>query len=256
MINIYAELAAAPWEFGYSTYRFLGPERIATVTQTGTRYELDIWNVNTGQQHRLDLTCTAIKPYLAIYGSRLAAIAADLGRGPRVLLVDPDSARTQELTEVPPLAPTLKPQHAETLQIPARHGTTYAIYYKPGHESAAPPPMLVRAHPGPTSNIQLRFDPWITFFTNNGFAVLDVDYHGSTGYGRAYRNALRTQWGVLDVADCIDAAQYVVDQGLAHAERLAICGSSAGGYTALRAIATTDTFTAAAIRYAVIDPAT
>ena len=105
-------------------------------------------------------------------------------------------------------------------------------------------------------NTNLRLDPWISFFTSHGYAVLDVDYRGSTGYGRTYRNALRGHWGERDVTDCVDAVHHLAAGGRIDPARVAICGSSAGGYTALRAIATTNTFAAAAVRHALIDPAT
>ncbi|MGH8241000.1 MAG: alpha/beta hydrolase family protein [Steroidobacteraceae bacterium] len=116
--------------------------------------------------------------------------------------------------------------------------------------------MLVRPHPGPTANTQLRADPSVDFFTSHGFAVMDVDYRGSTGYGRPFRNSLRGNWGVLDVSDCVDAVEHLVASARIDPRRVAICGSSAGGYTALRAVATTRSFSAAAVRHAIIDPAT
>jgi dipeptidyl aminopeptidase/acylaminoacyl peptidase len=114
--------------------------------------------------------------------------------------------------------------------------------------------VIVRAHSGPTANAPLRLDPWIQFFVGHGFAVLDVDYRGSTGYGRAYRNALRSQWGVLDVSDCVDAVQAVRQDASIDPNRVFISGASAGGYTALRAATSTTQFRAATIRSAIVDP--
>lgn len=113
--------------------------------------------------------------------------------------------------------------------------------------------MIVRAHPGPTANTQLRLDPWVVFFTSRGFAVLDVDYRGNTGYSRAYRAALRGHWGVRDVADCLDVIHHLAQAGRIDPRRVAITGSSAGSYTALRAAAS-DAFAAVAVRHAVVDP--
>lgn len=114
--------------------------------------------------------------------------------------------------------------------------------------------VIVRAHSGPTANAPLRLDPWIQFFIGHGFAVLDVDYRGSTGYGRAYRNALRSQWGILDVSDCVDAVQAVRQDASIDPNLVFISGASAGGYTALRAATSTTQFRAATIRSAIVDP--
>jgi dipeptidyl aminopeptidase/acylaminoacyl peptidase len=116
-------------------------------------------------------------------------------------------------------------------------------------------PVVVRAHPGPTSSAPVRLDPWVQFFVGHGFAVLDVNYRGSTGYGRAYRNALRGQWGVLDVSDCVNAVEALGRDGSVDLSRAVISGASAGGYTALRAATTTTKFRAATVRSAIVDPA-
>jgi alpha-beta hydrolase superfamily lysophospholipase len=100
----------------------------------------------------------------------------------------------------------------------------------------------------------LRLDSWVEFFVGHGFAVVDVDYRGSTGYGRAYRNALRGHWGVLDVTDCIDAVNVVGQNESLDLTRVVISGASAGGYTALRAATTTNYFRAATARSAIVDP--
>jgi dipeptidyl aminopeptidase/acylaminoacyl peptidase len=101
----------------------------------------------------------------------------------------------------------------------------------------------------------LRLDSWVEFFVGHGFAVVDVDYRGSTGYGRAYRTALRGHWGVLDVSDCVDALHALGRDGSVDLSRVVISGASAGGYTALRAATTTTTFRAATVRSAIVDPA-
>ena len=97
-----------------------------------------------------------------------------------------------------------------------------------------PPPLLIRPHPGPTSQTGRRLDPDIQFFTSHGFAVADVDYRGSTGYGRAYREALSHHWGVADAEDCIVVARWLVDNQRADFSRTVISGPSVGGFTALR----------------------
>ena len=138
------------------------------------------------------------------------------------------------------------------------HGTLYrptaALRPSPGrHGTAAPPPLLVWCHSGPTSAWQAGLDLSVQYFTSRGFAVAGVDYAGSTGYGREYRCALWGQWGVADSEDCLDAARHLVAQGEADAARLAVRGSSAGGMTALNALAAGEGFTACVSWYGVTD---
>jgi len=115
------------------------------------------------------------------------------------------------------------------------------------------PPLVVRCHGGPTGSAEAGFDVVVQFLTTRGFAVADVDYGGSTGYGRAYRERLHRRWGVVDVDDCTDAAVHLAGKGLVDGRRMAIRGSSAGGLTALMALARSDCFAAAVSWYGVTD---
>jgi dipeptidyl aminopeptidase/acylaminoacyl peptidase len=115
------------------------------------------------------------------------------------------------------------------------------------------PPLLVMTHGGPTSATRAVFSLAVQFWTTRGFAVLDVNYGGSTGYGRAYRERLDGRWGIVDVADCASGAEHLADAGLADRARLGIRGGSAGGFTTLAALTFTDTFTAGASRYGIGD---
>ena len=143
------------------------------------------------------------------------------------------------------------------VEFPCPLGTAHAYYYAPANKdcssSEAAPPLLVKAHGGPTACTGPNYNPGIQFFTSRGFAVLDVDYGGSTGYGREYRRRLRGSWGVVDIDDVCAGATYLVDQGLADAKRLAIDGGSAGGFTTLGALAFKDVFTAGCSLYGVAD---
>ena len=109
------------------------------------------------------------------------------------------------------------------------------------------------SHGGPTAATSPAFSLRTQYWTSRGFAVLDVNYGGSTGYGREYRNRLDGRWGIVDVEDCVNGARYLVEQGLVDGERLAITGGSAGGYTTLAALAFHDTFKAGASHYGVAD---
>jgi dipeptidyl aminopeptidase/acylaminoacyl peptidase len=134
----------------------------------------------------------------------------------------------------------------------------HAFYYPPHNpEFEAPsderPPLVVISHGGPTAASVDALDARVQFWTSRGFAVLDVNYGGSTGFGRAYRDRLKGQWGIVDVADCVNGAKHLVQQGKADPARLAIRGGSAGGYTTLAALTFYDTFRAGASHYGVSD---
>jgi len=144
------------------------------------------------------------------------------------------------------------------LEYPSYERTSYAFYYPPANPNyqglaGENPPLLVHAHGGPTANAVPNFSLEVLYWTSRGFAVLDVNYGGSTGFGRAYRNVLKHQWGVVDVQDCVAGALYCVQQGLADREKLAIAGGSAGGFTVLSALAFYDVFKVGANHFGVTD---
>jgi dipeptidyl aminopeptidase/acylaminoacyl peptidase len=145
----------------------------------------------------------------------------------------------------------------QPIQFPSRDGqTAHALYYPPTNPevtgpAAGRPPLLVQAHPGPTADAKGRLNLRIQFFTSRGFAVVDVNYAGSTGYGRGYRERLTGQWGV---ADCLDAARSLMIQaGEVDGRRLMISGESAGGFTALCALASEKLFALGASRFGIAD---
>ena len=145
------------------------------------------------------------------------------------------------------------------IQFPARDGqTAHALYYPPTNPEvtgppAARPPLVVQAHPGPTADAKARLDLRVQFFTSRGFAVVEVNYAGSTGYGRSYRERLTGQWGVADVADCLDAARSLVEVGEVDRRRVVISGESAGGFTALCALALEEHFAGGASWFGIAD---
>src|SRR5439155_12570960 len=136
--------------------------------------------------------------------------------------------------------------------------TAHAFFYRPTHRDAAGPggerpPLLVISHGGPTSATDASFKWSTQYWTSRGFAVVDVNYRGSTGYGRAYRQALNDRWGVVDVDDCIAAACFLIERGDVDPDRVAIRGASAGGYTTLAALTFRDFFKAGASHYGIGD---
>src|SRR5206468_1330603 len=130
----------------------------------------------------------------------------------------------------------------EAIAFPTTHGeTSYAFYYPPKNPRAKGPvgelpPLVVKCHGGPTAHVQNGLSLETQYWTSRGFAVVDVNYGGSSGYGRAYRDRLNQNWGVVDVADCVNAARWLADQGEVDGRRMAIRGGSAGGYCTLCAL--------------------
>lgn len=145
------------------------------------------------------------------------------------------------------------------LSFPTADGSkAYALFYKPASstshlEEGEKPPLVVMAHGGPTGRANSGFAFKVQWWTSRGFAVLDVNYRGSTGFGRKYREALNEQWGVADVEDCLTGVQSLIEQGLVDPARCVIRGSSAGGLTVLSALAQSDLFAAGASLYGVTD---
>ncbi len=148
---------------------------------------------------------------------------------------------------------------AESIAYPGSHGEeVYAYFYRPHNPHFIPdaterPPLLVQAHGGPTSSTSAAFRANVQFYTSRGWAVLDVNYSGSTGYGRAYRDRLLHEWGNRDVEDLAAGVRYLIAQDLIDPQRVAIAGGSAGGYTVLRALTVTNVFKVGASRYGIAD---
>jgi dipeptidyl aminopeptidase/acylaminoacyl peptidase len=138
--------------------------------------------------------------------------------------------------------------------------TAHALFYRPANQDfqgppEEKPPLVVMSHGGPTAATSSVLNLTVQYFTSRGVAVVDVNYGGSTGYGRAYRQRLRDQWGIVDVDDCVNAALWLADQGEVDSRRLAIRGGSAGGYTTLAALTFRDVFAVGASHYGVADAA-
>jgi dipeptidyl aminopeptidase/acylaminoacyl peptidase len=242
-----AECATAPWESGYANYTFLPDGRIAMTVQRGPVHELVV--VSSGGVVSLPVLYTSIKPFLAALGDRIAVIGASPTRRQEIALVSTDGSGGVEVIR-------RGPDHQfGDVSVPelTKVGQVTALFYPPSGDTQ-PAPVIVRPHAGPTYHSDLRLDGEVQFFTSRGFAVADVDYRGSTGYGRAFRKALDGQWGRLDVADCEAVAQHLIDTGRALPGAVFISGASAGGYTALRAVSEDGPFALAVARSAIVDP--
>jgi dipeptidyl aminopeptidase/acylaminoacyl peptidase len=254
-----AEFAGPAWAFGMRWYGFLDPGTILASFSEGGRWHLGIIDVGSGSLDRLAVPYTEFSG-LAVEDGR-AILRAGRPDGPAaIVLLDPASGSLTELSTTGDLP--VDPSHLarpEAVAFPGEGGAiTHAFYYPPSNpDFRAPPgelpPLIVKSHGGPTGSTSSELRLATQFWTSRGFAVCDVNYGGSTGYGRAYRERLNGRWGEVDVLDCVAAARFLVAQRKADERRLAITGGSAGGYTTLCALTFHDAFRAGASHYGVSD---
>ena len=256
---IEAEFAYPHWVFGLSNYGFAGESQIiCSYTKDGRWYLGSIDTVN--REFQEIITADTNISSLQVRESKIvfiggsfkevtAVISLDLATGTREVLKSSSNLTiSSDYFSIP-----------EMLAFPTSQGlTAYAWYYPPKNpDYTAPngelPPLLVKSHGGPTAAATSSLSLRVQYWTSRGFGYLDVNYGGSTGYGRQYRQRLLGNWGIVDVEDCINGAKYLVNQGLVDGERLAISGGSAGGYTTLAALTFHDTFKAGASYYGVSD---
>jgi dipeptidyl aminopeptidase/acylaminoacyl peptidase len=253
------EFGRPQWLFDMSTYDFVSTERIiCTFTSKGI-WHLASLNCTTGQ---LDVIET---PYTEVWNLRASPKQAVFCAGsptesPAIVSLDLDSNRLKIIKQSSDIE--IESGYLsipEIIEFPTEGGkTAYGFFYAPKNSAyEAPrgetPPLLVKSHGGPTgaTSTSLAWD--IQYWTSRGFAVLDVNYGGSSGYGRDYRERLDGQWGIVDVDDCVNGARYLAEQGRVDVKRLAIRGSSAGGFTTLCALTFRDIFKAGASYYGISD---
>ncbi|MET9883080.1 prolyl oligopeptidase family serine peptidase [Streptomyces sp. NPDC006430] len=203
---------------------------------------------------------TAWQPTLAAYGTRVYGVAASPRSAYEVVELDTEDghARVVGAAGVDPVDPAFYPEPQSRTFLGQDGREIHAHVYPPHHPAMrAPadelPPYVVWAHGGPTDHVPPVLDLHIAYFTSRGIGVAEVNYGGSSGYGRAYRERLREQWGVVDVEDCAAVARALAAEGTADPDRLAIRGASAGGWTAAASLAATDLYACAAIIYPVLD---
>ncbi|WP_166026833.1 LpqB family beta-propeller domain-containing protein [Streptomyces chilikensis] len=197
---------------------------------------------------------------LAVHGDRVAAVGGAPRRSFEVVELDTrlGSARVIGSAHRDDVDPAYLPEPRERVFTAADGREVHAHVYPPRHpEVTGPegerPPYVIRAHGGPTSRVPMVLDLEIAYFTSRGIGVVEVEYGGSTGYGREYRNRLREQWGVVDVEDCAAVALALAEEGTADRNRLAVRGGSAGGWTAAASLAFTDVYACGTVIYPVLD---
>jgi dipeptidyl aminopeptidase/acylaminoacyl peptidase len=256
-----ADFAHPQWLFGGATYAFLESGAIVCVRCAGGEERLFLLPPEGWEPGDLELPYTSFGfPALSARGESVAFAAASPESETAILLHDvargeSEVVRTSSEDPVDP-AYVSRPQPVE---FPSGDGeTAYGFYYPPANpEFEAPPgeapPLIVESHGGPTSHATPALSREFLYWTSRGIGVVDVNYRGSSGYGRAYRNELRGEWGVVDTEDCVNAARHLAERGEADGERLAIRGGSAGGYATLCALTFHEGFAAGASYYGVAD---
>ncbi len=254
-----AEFGGPHWVFGNSMYGFRsGNEIVCTYIENGVS-KLARLDTASGALTAIDTPYQEIRE-LRISGDTLVLLAGAPTIAAEVVRIDLSNGAREVLArsieQLPKVGYLSVP---ETVSYPSANGrTSHAFYYPPTNADYAPmpgelPPLMVIGHGGPTGMASSTLKLATQFWTSRGIAVLDVNYGGSTGFGRAYRDLLKEQWGVVDVEDCVAGAQYLADRGLVDRERLVIRGGSAGGLTTLCALAFHDVFKAGASYYGVSD---
>jgi dipeptidyl aminopeptidase/acylaminoacyl peptidase len=254
-----AELGLPQWVFGMSTRAWLADGTLACAYVRDGLWHLGRLDLRAGALTEVPTPFTVFGD-LAADGTRVLAVAAGPAEPPAVVRLDPASGEVERLRQEAPVDLGREwISRPEPLRFPGAGGQqAHGFYYAPRnpHHRAPPderPPLIVRCHGGPTAAATPALDPTVQFWTTRGFAFADVNYAGSTGYGRAYRERLAGGWGVADVQDCVAAAEFLAARGQADPARTAVRGSSAGGFTALCALASHRTFRAGAVYYGVSD---
>jgi dipeptidyl aminopeptidase/acylaminoacyl peptidase len=262
LLPMEAEFGKPQWTFSQSTYDFIDANRIAATFTEDGRWKLGILGIEPRVFERVDIgleptdgVVATTRDLFFIGGSPthpmcVARYEIDQPtRSDRAIVI---RAATADRLSDEWISP------AEAVTFLSDNRPVHAFYYAPRNpDFVAPdgerPSLMVLSHGGPTAASGDVLDARIQFWTSRGFAVLDVNYSGSTGFGRAYRDRLKGQWGVVDVADCVNGASSLVEQGRADPARLIIRGGSAGGYTTLAALTFHDRFSAGASHYGISD---
>ncbi|MFY9618476.1 MAG: S9 family peptidase [Pyrinomonadaceae bacterium] len=254
-----AEFGAPQWIFGLSTYAFESADRIVCAFCEHGIWKLGLLDTGTGKLEQIETPFTEISFVCAAPG-RFVFRAGSPTDPFSILEMDLATRQIKVLQRANKIE--IDPGYiavAEPVEFPTENGqTAHAFYYAPTNKDfAAPdgerPPLLVKSHGGPTSAAVAVLALGIQYWTSRGIAVLDVNYGGSTGYGSAYRRRLNGTWGIVDVDDCVNGAQFLVQAARVDGNRLTIDGGSAGGYTTLCALTFRGVFKAGASYYGVSD---
>ncbi len=254
-----AEFGGPQWSFGASMYGFRSSDEIVCTYIEDGISRLGRLSTRGCELTPIDTPYQEIRE-LRVSPERVAVLAGSPTIALELALIDPDTQeRTVLVKSIADLPNEAYLSVPDSIRFPSMQGrTAYAFYYAPANAdftlpAGELPPLIVIGHGGPTSMATSTLKLATQFWTSRGFAVLDVNYGGSSGFGRQYRDLLKGQWGVIDVEDCVAGARHLAAQGLVDPERLLIRGSSAGGLTTLSALTFHDVFKAGASYYGVSD---
>lgn len=257
-----AEFGFPAWAFGVRSYAFLADGRIACAYESGGVLHHGVLDPESGELLDLDVPHTAIArgPGVAADAQTIVFIAGSPTIPTQVVWLDLGTRSIEVLKESEQVEiDTAFLSVPRQIEFPTEGDlTAFANFYPPANpEVVAPaderPPVIVMSHGGPTAESFPIFDLGTQFWTSRGFAVVDVNYGGSTGHGRAYRCRLNGSWGVVDLQDCVNAARHLAAEGEVDGERLLIRGGSAGGYTTMCALTFTDAFAAGTSYFGISD---
>ncbi len=249
------EFGLPQWVFAQSSYAFIDNNHILCAPINKGIASLSILDINDGTLTTIDTNWNSFASIQA-NAQHFSFISASSKSFPEIISYHSNQARTLKSSCSSSIDSDYY-SYGEVIKFTARHhDDVYAIYYAPTNKDFQPsadekPPLIVLSHGGPTAMADPSLEMRKQYWTSRGFALLDVNYSGSTGFGRAYRDRLNGSWGIRDAEDCCDAALHLVKKGLADSERLIIKGSSAGGYTVLCALTFHDTFAAGASYYGI-----
>lgn len=254
-----AEFARPQWVFGLNTYAFESSYSLICSYNYGAVWRLGRLRLDDKLLTEIPSEYTDIS-WPKIIGKKLFFRGASPSKAPAIVALRLSTGQCEELRQSTSLRLDVSYiSIPEKIEFPTNDGQrAHAFYYAPQNPSfIAPdeekPPLLVKSHGGPTSSLSSALSLDTQFWTSRGFAVVDVNYGGSTGYGREYRERLYGKWGIVDVNDCVNAAIYLSTKGLADPERLLIVGRSASGFTALCALTFRDTFRCGTSYYGISD---
>ncbi len=254
-----AEFGEPQWVFGMSSYVFLDSGRLACTYSQDGQMSLAVLDLHSLDFNPVTTPCTEFGNLRAT-PSGIVCEAGSPTQAWAIVCIDPSTGEYTVLLPISELE--IDPGYLsipQPVEFPTDNGlTAHALYYPPQNKDFAGlagerPPLLVMSHGGPTGATSTTFNLGIQYWTSRGIAVLDVNYGGSTGYGRAYRERLKGQWGIVDVDDCTNGALFLARQGKVDGDRLAITGGSAGGYTTLCALTFRKAFKAGASHFGVSD---
>ena len=263
LTRLKSELGTPMWNVGTRTFVVASPDRVVASAEIDDAPKLVVVTSLAARKPTIEMRTLPAAISIGALAAFDGGIASFIGRAkaPAALSAIADKRKAPTILRTASDI-ALGPAGVSVARAVSFRGgdrrTTFAQYYPPtSADHRAPrgqlPPALILAHGGPTASAGRGLSLRTQFYTSRGFAVLDVDYAGSTGYGRAYRERLDGAWGIADVADCAAGARFLASEGLADPSRIAIAGGSAGGYTVLMALATTKAFAAGASHYGISD---